>query len=222
MKMPESGDCPRTAMVQPNVYWVLSSPLLNIIGLYSNVPEGGAIDQQQFAWLVDQLRHLPLDRPLFLALHHPIYSADEHHSGSSYMKQVLENAFAEAQRQPEMILNGHVHNYQRLSKSLGGGAVLPYLVTGAGGYHNLHGMKKVEGEPMITPVVFERADGDCVTLERYCDDHHGFLRLEVTETDIIGRYYAVPRPHEPYTKQRKLIDYFEFDWRKRVYRPNAL
>src|SRR5258707_15081955 len=38
VKMPESQDSHRTAMVQPNVYWTLLTPLVNIIGLYSNVP----------------------------------------------------------------------------------------------------------------------------------------------------------------------------------------
>ena len=33
VKQPESGDSPRTAMVQPNVYWTLLTPLANIVGL---------------------------------------------------------------------------------------------------------------------------------------------------------------------------------------------
>ena len=58
--------------------------------------------------------------------------------------------------------------------------------------------------------------------ERYSDDHHGFLRLEITSRLIIGRYYAVPRPQEPYSKGSQLIDYFEFDWTKKRYVPNTL
>jgi acid phosphatase type 7 len=222
VKMPESGDSGRTAMVQPNVYWVLKTPLLNIIGLYSNVMEGGAIREDQLDWLITQLKTLERDLPVFVTLHHPIYSADEHHSGSTHMKILLEQAFVAAGRWPEMLLSGHVHNYQRLSKTLQDGSVIPFLVTGAGGYHNLHNVKRVDGETMVTPVEFIGEDGDLVVLDRYCDDHHGFLRLEITENDIIGRYYAVPRPHEPYSKQKKLIDYFEFDWRQRQYRMNRL
>ena len=41
VKMPESGDSHRTAMVQPNVYWTLVTPMASFVGLYSNVPEGG-------------------------------------------------------------------------------------------------------------------------------------------------------------------------------------
>ena len=221
--MPESGDSRRTAMVQPNVYWTLVTPLVNLVGLYSNVPEGGDIRQPQEDWLVDQLRTLPDDRPLFISLHHPVYSADDHHSGSSHMKQVLERAFQSARRHPEMIFAGHVHNYQRLTKVLSGdGTQIPYIVAGAGGYHNLHHVKKVDGQAMVTPVTFTDTNGDPVTLERYSDDHHGFLRLEVTDALITGRYYTVPRPQEPFSKPNQLLDYFEFDWRNRRYVPNRL
>ena len=53
VKMPESGDSHPTAMVQPNVYWTLLTPLVNILGLYSNVPAGGDIRSPQTEWLVD-------------------------------------------------------------------------------------------------------------------------------------------------------------------------
>ena len=222
VKMPESGDSHRTAMVQPNVYWVLVTPLASFVGLYSNVPEGGEIKAPQTQWLIDQLKSLPKDRPLFVALHHPIYSADDHHSGSTNMKKVLEAAVLAAKRHPDMVFAGHVHNYQRLTKDLSDGTKIPYLVTGAGGYHNLHSIIKVNGQAMITPVVFTDKTGDSVTLERYSDDHHGFLRMEITDKLIVGKYFVVPRPQEPYSKPSKMIDYFEFDWRKKRYVPNTL
>ena len=222
VKMPESGDSHRTAMVQPNVYWTLLTPMASFVGLYSNVPEGGEIKAPQTKWLVEQLQTLPTDRPLFISLHHPIYSADDHHSGSTHMKQVLEAAVATAKRQPDMVFAGHVHNYQRLTKVLPDETQIPYLVTGAGGYHNLHSVIKVNGQPMITPVIFKDKSGEPVTLERFSDDHHGFLRLEVTDKLIIGRYFTVPRPQESYSKPNKMVDYFEFDWRKKRYVPNTL
>jgi len=97
-----------------------------------------------------------------------------------------------------------------------------YLVTGAGGYHNLHRIMKVNGQTMIPPVVFNDKQGEPVTLERYSDDHHGFLRMEITEHLITGRYYTVPRPQDPYSKGNQLVDYFQYDWKKRCYVPNAL
>ena len=222
VKMPESGDSHRTAMVQPNVYWTLVTPMASFVGLYSNVPEGGEIKAPQTDWLIEQLKSLPTDVPLIVSLHHPIYSADDHHSGSTHMKQVLEQAVTAAKRHPDMVFAGHVHNYQRLTKVLSNGTQIPYLVTGAGGYHNLHSIIKVNGQAMITPVVFNDKTGDPVTLERFSDDHHGFLRLEITEKLVVGRYFIVPRPQEPYSKPRKMIDYFEFDWRKKRYLPNSL
>ncbi|MBI3530675.1 MAG: metallophosphoesterase [Betaproteobacteria bacterium] len=222
VKMPESGDSYRTAMVQPNVYWTLLTPMANIVGLYSNVPAGGDIRAPQTDWLVKELKTLPKSVPLLVALHHPIYSADDHHSGSTVMKKVLEDAAKKAGRHPDLILAGHVHNYQRLTKKMSNGSLVPYLVTGAGGYHNLHQIMKVDGEHMIPPVEFDDKKGDPVTLERYSADHHGFMRMEVTPTLITGRYYMVPRPQEPYSKPSQLIDYFEFEWRKKKYVPNSL
>ena len=222
IKMPESQDSNRTAMTQPNVYWTMLTPMASFIGLYSNVPAGGEIISPQTEWLVNELRTLPTDIPLFVGLHHPIYSADDHHSGSTIMKKVLETAAQQAGRHPDMILAGHVHNYQRLTKNMANGQQAPYLVTGAGGYYNLHHMMKVDDEHMIPPVTFDDKGGDPVTLERYSADHHGFLRMEVTDKLITGRYYTVPREHEPYSKGNQLLDYFEFDWRNKKYVPNAL
>jgi len=222
VKMPESQDSNRTAMTEPNVYWTLVTPLANFVGLYSNVPAGGEITEPQITWLVNELRALPRDVPLLLTLHHPVYSADDHHSGSTVMKELIEKAAEEADRHPDMILAGHVHNYQRLTKMLQDGAQVPYLVTGAGGYFNLHHIMKVNGEHMIPPVTFDDKQSDPVTLERYSADHHGFMRMEITDTLITGRYYIVPRPQEPYSKGNQLLDYFEYDWRKKRYVPNAL
>jgi hypothetical protein len=222
VKMPESADSHRTAMVQPNVYWTLLTPLLSIIGLYSNVPAGGEIRSPQTEWLVNELRTLPKDLPIVVALHHPVYSADDHHSGSTHMKKVIEDAGAAAGRHPEMVVAGHVHDYQRLTKNRADGSQIPYLVTGAGGYHNLHHIMKVDGERMIPPVVFDDKSSDPVTLETYSDDHHGFLRLEVSDKLIVGRYYEVPRPQEPFSKGNHLLDYFEFDWVNKKYVLNKL
>lgn len=221
-KMPESGDSHRTAMVQPNVYWTLLTPLVSIVGLYSNVPAGGDIRSPQTAWFVNELKTLPKNLPLFVTLHHPIYSADDHHSGSTYMKQVIEASAKEAGRHPEMVLAGHVHDYQRLTKTMSDGTQVPYLVTGAGGYHNLHNIMKVNGERMVPPVVFNDKQSDPVTLDHYSDDHHGFLRMEITDDSIVGRYYTVPRPQEPFSKGNQLNDYFEFNWKNKRYVPNTL
>ncbi len=38
----DAGDTHRHAMTQPNVYWTLEAPFVTLIGLYTNVPEGGS------------------------------------------------------------------------------------------------------------------------------------------------------------------------------------
>ncbi len=98
----------------------------------------------------------------------------------------------------------------------------PYLVAGAGGYHNLHAIMKVNGEKLVTPTQFQDKAGEVVTLEKYSDDNHGFLRLEVSGSIITGRYYTVPRPQDPYSKGSSLLDYFEYDWKAHQYNPNKL
>src|ERR1700730_8851663 len=88
----------RYAMTQPNVYWTLVTPLVTIIGLYTNVPEGGRLDNDQIMWLEEELKLAPTDRALLVAMHHPIYSFDDHHSGSPYMQKVLDDAIAQSNR----------------------------------------------------------------------------------------------------------------------------
>ena len=221
-KQPESQDSHRTAMVQPNVYWTLLTPLVNIVGLYSNVPEGGEIRTPQIEWLTNELRTLPKTSPLLVALHHPPYSADDHHSGSTYMKETIERCAKDAGRFPDMVLAGHVHNYQRITLDHGDDTITPFLVTGAGGYHNLHHVMKVDHQPMIPPVLMDREAGKTVTLESYTDDHHGFLILTVEAQKISGHYFQVPRPQEPYSKGNQLVDRFDYDWTKKRYVVNDL
>src|SRR5260370_36737272 len=101
-------------MVQPNVYWTPLTPLASIIGLYSNVPEGGSIQSPQSEWLVNQLKTLPKSLPLIVSLHHPVYSADTFHSGSTFMKDALETPAQAANHHPKMIVAGHVRTFERI------------------------------------------------------------------------------------------------------------
>jgi hypothetical protein len=213
VKTPESQDSPRTAMVQPNVYWTLLTPLVSIIGLYSNVPEHGVLHPDQLAWFVGELKSVPASLPVLVALHHPPYSADDHHGGSQPMHDALDGAFAKAGRWADMVLAGHVHDYQRFTRKVSAnGRQMPYLVAGAGGYHNLHTVAKVNGVKPVPPVSLPLS-GDTVTLESYVDDRHGFLRLDVSSSAISGKYYTVPRPQESWSQPPKLADTFQLDTR---------
>ena len=79
---PISKDAPRVGLNLPNPYWTFVTPFATIIGMYTNVPEGGSIDSVQQQWLANEFSTAPTDRALILALHHPIYSFDVFHSGS--------------------------------------------------------------------------------------------------------------------------------------------
>ncbi len=178
----EVAEYNRDTMDQPNVFWTLEDELVSIIGLYSNVPSGGVIHPDQQQWLVGELTAAPSDRALIVALHHPPYSCDAHHGGSEQMGKVLDDACNAAGRWPELVLCGHVHNYQRFSRTVAGREV-PYIVCGAGGYHNLHAMAKgAEPNLQVTP--------DCA-LEKFDATQWGFLRLTVTASQIDGEYIGV-------------------------------
>jgi len=184
-------DATRHAMTQPNVYFTLETPLITIIGLYTNVPDGGQMDDDQIAWLEGELANAPTDRALMVAMHHPIYSLDDHHGGSAYMNTVLDSAVERSGRVPDLVFAAHVHNYQRFTRDQNGRQV-PYLVVGDGGYHNLHRVShSVVDYPHDPPFALPVDAG--VTFETYCDDQYGYLILDVTRTAIQGDFYAVAR-----------------------------
>lgn len=143
---PISKDAPRVGLDLPNVYWTLDTPYATFIGMYTNVPEHGSIDSVQQQWVTNEFATAPKDRALILALHHPIYSFDVYHSGSSRMADVLENAIRDTGRVPNLVLSGHVHDYQRIEKTIGPDGPTPFIVTGNGGYHNLHAIHSNAGD----------------------------------------------------------------------------
>ena len=217
---PEAGESTRTAMTQPNVFWTLQTPLATIVGLYTNVPEGGAVHPDQLNWLIGELRDADEDKPLFVTMHHPILSADDHHSGSRAMEEALDEAENQSGRIPDIIFAGHVHNYQRFTRVQDQRDVV-YVVAGAGGYHNLHHVVKVNGQKIVPPVQLGDAPG-APTLDAYVDSRHGFLRIEVTPDKVQGKYYTVARPQESWSDPPALADVWELDWRNHRLRSNIL
>jgi hypothetical protein len=202
-RMPEAGEVGRDAMIQPNVYWTFDCPFAWIIGMYTNVTEGGSLDRFQAEWLAHELAEAPEDRALLLALHHPIHSFDDHHSGSHYMGAVVSQAINQSRRVPNMFLTGHVHDYQRIEQTIQGRKV-PFLVAGAGGYYHLHRIKADEGDQ-------DPDNGS--TLIRGIDDRHGFLRLQLDKKQIKGTYVTVPRPQESWSDDSLFneADQFTYD-----------
>jgi acid phosphatase type 7 len=179
---------PRPPSRQPNVYWTLVHPWLRIIGLYTNVPEGGQLAGDQLAWLVGELRAAPADTITILAMHQPIYSADVTHGSNLTLVDLLDRCFRKAGRRPDAVLSAHAHCYQRFTRSVDGRAV-PHVVAGAGGYHELHSLGRgIASLPMSLDGVDGLGD---VTLEDYEDRAHGFLTVTVEPGTAEFVYHAV-------------------------------
>jgi hypothetical protein len=205
---PQSGDVPRDAMTQPNVYWTLDAPFVTIIGLYTNVPEGGQIDDQQMAWFTNELATAPREKAVMVALHHPPFSADAHHGGSLAMKLTVDQAVQNSGRMPDLVLSGHIHNYQRFTRLVNNWEV-PYIVAGSSGYWHLHYMAKLPGGAYIPqPYVVPNSD---VTLETSNDHRHGFLRLVFGPQGMAGEFFTVPRPQEAWSDPAVRADAFALD-----------
>lgn len=189
---PESHDAPRATMSLPNPYFTLNCPLATIVGVYSNVPEGGSIDSVQQQWLTNELATAPKDKALIVAIHHPIYSFDDHHSGSARMADVLQHAINDSRRIPNMVLTAHVHNYQRIERELAAGSKTPFLVVGNGGYYHLHGMNV----DTPAPVNGKSAHGSAAPLAHDTDTgaklifsnhtNHGYCTLTIDKDNITG------------------------------------
>jgi acid phosphatase type 7 len=174
---PISKDAPRVQLDLPNVYWTLVTPLATIVGMYTNVPEHGSVDSNQQQWVTHEFATAPTDRALILSLHHPIYSFDKFHSGSSKMADVMENAIRDTGRVPNLVLTGHVHNYQRIEQTIASSGPTPFIVTGNGGYHNLHQLHSDPGES---------ADDTGAVLKYGTDTTWGFVTLTIDKQTISG------------------------------------
>lgn len=182
VRTPEAHDSRRAAMTQPNVYWTLRAPFVTIIGLYTNVPDGGRLADDQLRWLAHELADAPAGLALIVALHHPVYSADLQHGSNLTLGDLLDGAFERAGRAPDAVLCGHVHNYQRYERRYGG-RTMPYVVAGAGGYHNLHPVP-VDRLPLAHP---EHED---VRLVSYLDSDFGYLHVEASPAGLAFEYRA--------------------------------
>ena len=174
---PISKDAPRVGLNLPNVYYTMVTPYATFIGMYTNVPEGGSIDSVQQQWLTNEFATAPMDRALILSMHHPVYSFDNYHSGSSRMGDALESAIRDTARVPNMVFAGHVHDYLRIEKTIAPDGPTPFIVTGNGGYHNLH--------TLHSPAGTVAADTGAV-LKYGVDTVWGFITLTIDGETISG------------------------------------
>jgi acid phosphatase type 7 len=172
----------RNTQTLPYPEWTLELEAVTIIAVYSNVPSGGHLEPQQVTRLTQELKGANTGKPVIVGLHHPPYSIDAHHGGSQHMSDALDQAFKDSGRVPDLVLSGHVHDYQRFTRTIGGKKV-PYIVSGNGGYHNLHQLATgaAPGEQLTADVTFEFGDAS----------QYGFLKLTVQGGNINGEYVGV-------------------------------
>jgi predicted phosphodiesterase len=203
---------------QPNVYWTLDTPLASIIGLHSNVPKYGVIGNEQRQWFIQELIKAERQRQekiIIVCLHHAPYSADVNHGSSLPMISFLEDAFRKSGVRPDIIFSGHVHNYQRFQKSYPDGKILPFIVAGAGGFDELHGLARTNQDTYSTnhPLL------NNVKLINYCDNQHGFLKVTLARhlggIDLTGEYYSIPHQIE-LEEHATLADRFSYSFKKSV------
>lgn len=169
----------RHTQTLPYCEWTLQLAAVTIVAVYSNVPSGGHLESEQIDRLTQELKDADADKPVILGLHHPPYSIDAHHGGSAHMVEALDQAFTASGRVPDLVLSGHVHDYQRFTRTIQERQV-PYIVSGNGGYHNLHKLARdaSPGAQLAPDVVFDYGDAS----------QYGFLKLTVSGGTISGEY----------------------------------
>ena len=194
---PDNLEAPRRTMTQPHVFWTLNTPLVTIIGMYSNCPEGGQVSDTQRQWFISELQAASKSLPIILAIHHPIYSAYGPHPGSTRLKSLLEDSCKEAGRAPHLVLTGHVHDYQRFSAPLLDKGNVPFIVAGAGGYKKrLHVLSRIFHDALDKKKLPVQIEDQPELLVNFNDWQHGYLRVAVTPNKIRLEYVAVPDPSQ--------------------------
>jgi len=200
---PNAGTLVRTTMNQPNVYFTLDAPFVSIIGLYSNVLEGpGVISSQngvyplvddQKKFLIAELQRLRPQRiknaiAIIVAVHHPPFSGDQNHSGSTGLMNDLDDAFKKAGLVPDMVLSGHAHLYQRFTRVINKSSV-PYIISGSGGFAVTPLKDLTGGVPIKTPF---QQNPKGPTLEKYVPAF-GYLKL-MAASGMIGVQFSSTDP----------------------------
>lgn len=197
---PVSQDAPRVTLSLPNVYFSLICPYTTIVGMYTNIPEHGSIDSVQQQWLTNEFATAAKDKSLILCLHHPIYSFDDHHSGSPNMADAVQHAINDSRRLPNIVLTAHVHNYQRIERKIVKGNPTPFIVAGHGGYYHLHNFNRGVGNGTI-----DNSNGSTLVFGN--DKNHGYLTLSVDSKKIIGSMTTIDKKTEASTADADTFAY---------------
>jgi hypothetical protein len=191
---PDAGGLVRTAMIQPGVYYTFDAPFVRILGVYSNVledpgvisDEDGAntvLDNRQIAFLTAALERVKSENytgAVLIAVHHPPFSGDSTHGGSPEMLADIDSACTVAGVWPHAVISGHVHNYERFTRTVNS-IQIPYIIAGCGGHTPLSTMRST----FRTPYQIDST----LTLESYDDTDFGYLRIVVNATTLTIEFH---------------------------------
>jgi hypothetical protein len=126
---PEAGGLSRTAQIQPGVFYTFEAPFVRIIVLYSNTLEDPGviadpnIGNSQIQFMTAALQRVKAENyqgALIFAHHHPPYTAAQagaRHGWSVQMLADMDAVCAKTGVWPHAVLAGHVHNYQRFTRT---------------------------------------------------------------------------------------------------------
>jgi hypothetical protein len=181
-----AGSIYRQMVSQPGVYWSLSAPFADIIGLYSNAAEnpgfleGPSIGTKQTDWLGKTLSAIAAQRKkgtrkaLFLAVHHPPFSGGGHASSSDMLANI-DQICKDSGIMPDVVLAAHSHDYQAYTRYVsfnGKDMEIPFLVAGGGG----------RGLSPSVPKATGAKNGDH-SLDKSLKDY-GYLKVTVTASTV--------------------------------------
>jgi hypothetical protein len=99
------------------------------------------------------------------------------------MATAVETAINDSKRLPNMVWTAHVHNYQRIERTIAAGVILPFIVAGNGGYYHLHKLNAPAG-------ITDSSTGAHLIAGQ--DTHWGYLTLTVNGQNIAGTTTTVP------------------------------
>jgi hypothetical protein len=198
----EAGGLSRTAQIQPGVFFTFDAPFVRILALYSNSLEdpgviaNATIGDSQIAFLTAALRRTKAEAypgAILLAFHHPPYTPGlgSGHGGSPEMLAAIDKVCDAVGLWPHAVLAGHVHNYQRFTRTRPDGTQIAYVSCGNGG-HNVLPIAGRGKPPIRAPQVIQAPSRgvDQVVFENYDDQNYGYLRVVVNAAQLRIEYHS--------------------------------
>lgn len=160
-------------------------PKVKIIILDSN--KNMIDNEQQKNWFLEELKK-PFDGPVIVACHHPIFF-DE-----GWFKEEISSDW---KTPPHLVLTGHYHDYERISRRKKEKEAPVYIISGSGGARLEKGKAHcIDDDRGIKPQVFEKM--------------YNYTRITIAGENIEVKVYGCKKMKN----KLELIDKIDFKWKK--------